>query len=680
MAASWAGAAAAQRPESPSATLVEATASAAGVISFSPENFTQFQPANALDMINRIPGFAFSAGEQVRGFQGAVGNVLIDGQRPSSKSVTLDSLLARIPTAAVERIDLIRGGAPGIDMQGLPVVVNVVRKPGGGLTGALDFGVKGYVDYSVGPLGKLQLTRKSGSLTLDGTVTVELVQADSDSKQSGVASGSLSRRDGTGRYTAFGPTALDIDAHLYQLAASAEYRRAKDLFHLNLGAERMGQPRSEISNLRTLAGVAFREALLQDSRDDKAEASADYERQLGSGVTVQMVALHTYKLNDLLSSFTTPTSSTVSTRRGVSGESIARTSIQGLAWRGVSFAAGIEGAYNTLDSTSGLIVGGVPQALPSANVRVAEKRGESFITLSNKPSKRTSLELGIRVETSTISQTGDANRSRRFTFAKPRVIATWAPDSSSQLRLRVERVVGQLNFEDFAASGDLTLGAAAGNANLQPERAWVFEGALERRFWGQGAVVLNYTHREIQQVNDRVVIVTPAGVFDAPGNIAAGTRDDIKFTLAVPLAKFGLPHTQIRHTTTVRGSGVVDPVTGEHRKIGGLQATLFDTMFIQDVPKWRSNFSLGARFGYDLGSYRLVEQRHDRRPYAVDLAWNWTIRRDWLLRVQVDNLLPKVIYRYRNTYTPTRAGALVQQEDRRLQGSQIYTARLRKTF
>ena len=683
-AAFWAGAGAAAAqapgPEPSDATLTEAAAPQSGLISYPPSFFAQFQPANALDMINRIPGFAFAAGEQVRGFQGAVGNVLIDGQRPSSKSVTLDNLLMRIPAAAVERVDLIRGGAAGVDMQGLAVVVNVVRKPGGGLTGALDFGVKGYVDYPMGAIGKLQLTKKMGGLTVDGTVTVERVQADSNVNQPGVGEGTLSRRDRFGRYTAFGRTELLIDAYLYQTNASVEYRRPKDLFHLNLGVERLNQPRSEISNLRTPNGPFFREALQQDTRADKAEVGADYERQLGSGVTAQLVALHTYKLNDLISESVTPTSATISTRRGVSEESIARTSLQGLTWRRVGFAAGIEGAFNTLDSTSGLIVGGVVQALPSANVRVTEKRAEGFVTLSSKPTPKTSLELGVRVETSRIGQSGDVNRSRTFTFPKPRLIATWAPHKSTQLRFRAERVVGQLNFEDFAASGDLILGAAAGNADLQPERAWVYEGAIEKRFWGQGALVIAYTHRDIRQVNDRVAIFTPQGIFDAPGNIPRGTRDQVRLTLALPLAKFGLKNTQIRQILQTNASRVIDPVTGQAREIGGMQAGQYDTTIIQDVPRWRSNFSLQWRLAFHAVSYRLVEERSERRPVSVDFNWNWRISDSWLLQSQVGNLVGKLITRDRDTFSPTRAGLLVQEEDRRFRATQFYTIRLRKTF
>jgi hypothetical protein len=653
---------------------------AGGVIPFTPDFFTQFQPANALDMVNRIPGFSFNAGEQVRGFQGAVGNVLIDGQRPSSKSVTLDALLARIPAGQVERIDLIRGGAPGIDMQGLPILANVIRKPGAGLTGAVEFGVKGYAGHRTGPLGKLQLTRKSGGLTLDGTVTIERADPESDANQSGVAEGRQTRRDGLGRITSFGRTQLSIRNNLYQANGSAEYRRGKDLYHLNLGLERLNQPRREDSDLQTPARVRFRELLDQWSRADKAEIGADYERQLGRGASWQVVALHTYKFNDLVSTFATPAATTVSTRRATSGESIARTSIQGVTWRGVGFAAGAEAALNTLDSTSGLIVGGVAQSLPSANVRVEEKRAEGFVTASAKPTSKTSLELGLRVETSTISQSGDVDRSRSFTFAKPRAIFTWSPGAGLQLRLRAERVVGQLNFESFAASGDLILGAAAGNTDLQPERAWLFEGAVEKRFWGQGVAILAFTHRELRQVNDRVAIFTPTGVFDAPGNIDRGTRDELKTTLVVPLDRLGLKNTQIRNINTYRMSKVIDPVTGRPRQIAGIQNTIYEAYVTRDFPKWRSTLTFGGRFGFHMANYRLVERRVEKRPVALDANWVWKMTPDWQLRVAVENPFPKLITRDRDTYTPTRAGSLVQEEDRRLFATTLYTVRFRRTF
>jgi outer membrane cobalamin receptor len=54
----------------------------------------------------------------VRGLSGATGNVLIDGQRPTSKAESLETILRRIPARAVVRIELIRPGAPGSTCRG----------------------------------------------------------------------------------------------------------------------------------------------------------------------------------------------------------------------------------------------------------------------------------------------------------------------------------------------------------------------------------------------------------------------------------------------------------------------------------------------------------------------------------------------------------------------------------
>src|SRR3954468_6710729 len=88
---------------------------------YAPEFFAAAQPATAMDMIARLPGFAFDGGDGSRGFSGNSGNVLIDGQRPTSKTDNLSSVLSRIVAADVARIEVIHGSAPGIDMQGKAV-------------------------------------------------------------------------------------------------------------------------------------------------------------------------------------------------------------------------------------------------------------------------------------------------------------------------------------------------------------------------------------------------------------------------------------------------------------------------------------------------------------------------------------------------------------------------------
>src|SRR6056297_2953431 len=88
--------------------------------------FNSYQPVSAADMVAQVPGFQVSDGDGSRGFAGAGGNVLINGERPSSKQDSVSSILARIPASRVARIELIRGNTGRFDAGGQAMLVNVV--------------------------------------------------------------------------------------------------------------------------------------------------------------------------------------------------------------------------------------------------------------------------------------------------------------------------------------------------------------------------------------------------------------------------------------------------------------------------------------------------------------------------------------------------------------------------
>jgi outer membrane cobalamin receptor len=146
VAASPAAALSSQATASPAPALATvqgpAATGQAGVTSYPPAFFAAQNPNSAADMVTRLPGFTLDTGDSVRGFEGSAGNVLIDGQRPASKSDNLQTILSRIPAGKVERIDVIRGGAPGIDMQGKTVIANVVLKKGGAIRSTLPAGMR----------------------------------------------------------------------------------------------------------------------------------------------------------------------------------------------------------------------------------------------------------------------------------------------------------------------------------------------------------------------------------------------------------------------------------------------------------------------------------------------------------------------------------------------------------
>ncbi|MDH3546140.1 MAG: Plug domain-containing protein, partial [Gammaproteobacteria bacterium] len=69
------------------------------VVTYPATFFSRYQPNSALDMLEQLPGFRMASSGELRGYGSDTGNVLINGRRPSSKRVTVPSVLDRIPAS-----------------------------------------------------------------------------------------------------------------------------------------------------------------------------------------------------------------------------------------------------------------------------------------------------------------------------------------------------------------------------------------------------------------------------------------------------------------------------------------------------------------------------------------------------------------------------------------------------
>ena len=126
------------------AAAIDATATAAGGrTSYPAAYFTQYGPSTALQIVQRVPGFTIQETDQnVRGFAGAAGNIVINGQRPSSKTDSLETLLARIPANRVLRVEVGSGDLFGAEYSGKAQVLNLVMNAAGGVAGTITAGLQ----------------------------------------------------------------------------------------------------------------------------------------------------------------------------------------------------------------------------------------------------------------------------------------------------------------------------------------------------------------------------------------------------------------------------------------------------------------------------------------------------------------------------------------------------------
>jgi outer membrane receptor protein involved in Fe transport len=643
------------------------------VLKYDASFFADQRPNTAYDMVKRLPGFNFDDGASARGFAGTAGNVLVDSQRPTSKTDDLQSILQRIPASDVERIELIRGGAAGIDMQGQTVVANVIRKTADSTNVVAMFEDNLFKDGHNVPGASLQITKHAGASTFEGALTMYPNFDDSV---------------GHGTRDVFDPSGAPVTHDFVTSRAEA------DGLSLHGGATIPLWSGTFKANL-TLQNNPFRDSLQYDAPGfserftdlnvaHKGELGVNWNGAVG-GVNLETLFLQRLGYFVTIDTANDGTTFDFFRSKQHTGESIFRTTVRYLPMPSLTLETGAEGAYNFLDGHVFFAENGVPIALPSANARVSEKRGEVFAQGTWKASDAWMLELGARFEFSNIGETGDTSKSRSFSYPKPRAVVTWAPSADTQIRARYEKVVGQLDFNNFIATADLSsTGTTGGNPDLRPDQRTQYELSFEQHFWDKGAIVVSLLHEQIKDVVDLVPVLdtTTSTYFDAPGNIGDGRNDQIDVELTLPLDRLGIDGGRLKSSTTWRKSAVKDPTTGAKRVISGERPQNIQVGFSQDLARWNSTWGIDWYNCWDEYYYRLALVQHKKVvPPLLDIYWEYKPTTDWSIHLELDNFVPFLFRRTQFEYTgPRNTSPLNEVEVLNLQSQPRIYFQIRKTF
>ena len=679
-AAPAAGPAAASAP--PAAT---ATAAQQGVISYPPSFFADVGPSTALEMIQRLPGFSFDRGAAVRGLSGAGGNVLIDGEPPVSKNDSLEEILRRIPVSSVQRIDVIRGSAPGIDMQGRTVIANVIRKSSAGVKGAFVWTMWPIGDgrFFYGPRAEAQW--RQGQRLIEVSFVVGKGPNDT------AGDGDRIRVDANGNTLIRSNIDFDAQGSRRWLVGAYETPFAGGRLRLN-GAYIGGDADSEYYDDIVFPLVTREYQYFSEDRA-QSEMGLRWNRRAGPN-QLDVVAFQQWNKTDNYSRFDSPTLSRLFLNSKDISETVGRLNLRRTVSPTLNIEAGVEGALNTLDSATSLRINTALVPLPAANVQVEETRGEAFGLASWRVSPKLALELGVRQEVSTVTSTGDVELEKSLSFTKPRLTATWSPFDDLQVRGRLEREVTQLNFDDFVANNSVTQTGAvvAGNPDLSPMQAWVAEVAVERRFLKQGVAILTLRRWALTDVIDRAPVYLGNLVADAPANIGDGWRNEIQFSLSTPLDRLGLKQATLKAQVSLRETEVTDPTTGDLRPISSLltfgppppisavRETEWDLHYTQDLPRLKSTWGFDIIGPYIDRYYRLSEIETQKSEISILVFGEWKARPDLSLRVELQSLA-KDTARVRDVWSGPRNTAPLQYRDyRNLQYDGAIQFRLRKTF
>lgn len=537
-------------PAEPTVTAVEV---------YTAEDFVRFAPRSALDMLQQIPGFSIDRQEVARGLGQASGNVLINGQRMSSKSASAQDQLSRISAKDVIRIEIVEGAT--LNIPGLSGRVANVIAHSSDVSGQFLWEPQLPTEFAAfrWSQGKVSISGRRGAL--DFTLALE------NAPFYGGNAGPNLVVDGAGN-----------------LEPRFTLTKSKNDQPKLSGTVRIDGPGGSVINFNASAGKAIvrswerehgtdpelpeRLETLRNRRDGHSyELGGDIQFSLGPG-RLKLIGLDRADSFDFLSE--SSMSLTGSPDRGVrfvqtsdSGERIGRAEYD---WRlgGADWQLSAEAAFNRLDNVAGLFLlnpAGEFIAAPflAGTGGVREDRYDTILSYGRPLTPSLSLQLALGGEYSKLAQTGANAESRSFLRPKGSLTLAWALPDELDISFELRRRVGQLNFADFLANVNLERdNANAGNNQLVPEQSWDARIEASKDFGVWGSATLALFHNWIE---DYVTVVPLPGGGESTGNVAKANHYGLQLTGTWRLDPVGLRGAKLDLGVDVSRSSFEDPLT-----------------------------------------------------------------------------------------------------------------------
>jgi hypothetical protein len=652
-----------------------------GSHTYVPADFAQFAPQTALDMLNRVPGFTIKQEEDARGLGQATGNVVINGQRLSGKSNDVVTELSRIPARNVERIEIVDGAT--LKIAGLSGQVANVIVRSGGMSGQWSYrpefrsyytdplltrfdmsvsGTKGPVQYTVGLENRGNRSGAGGPTWIYSPTGALTEQRREDWR------GNADQPQVTGRFVFDGP------------------RGSKG--NLNLLYHRLYFDYLETGTRTAVGSTAADRKVTEDQHGDSYEIGGDYELGVGAGKLKLIGLSRGNAYPDTTTVFTkfggaTPMAGDRFTQNGKERETIGRGEYR---WNrlGAEWQISAEGAFNSLDSTSGLFemnsAGAFDEIpLPGGTARVQEDRYEVIGSYGRKLATNLTMKLSAGGEYSQLAQVGAGGTTRTFYRPKGELSAAWKFSPRTDINIKLARKVGQLNFFDFLASVDVASNIEkSANPDLVPEQSWDFQVEGVHNLGKLGSTTLRLYSRLINDIIDYVPI---GATGQSPGNLDHATVYGIESRSTLNLDQFGWRGARVDTDVQFQDSKVTDPLTGQERHISNSLLRAGSIGLRHDIPK--SNFAWGADASYELDAeyYRLTEVgRQWEGPVWGDLYIEHKNVRGLTIRAGMYNIFSADSRWNRTVYTGRRTGPVAFVEDRERQIGPIYSFSIRGKF
>lgn len=653
---------------------------AAGTRSYQLADFAQFAPKTALDMLERVPGFAIRREDSERGLGTASGNVLVNGQRISGKSNDVVTALSRISAKDVDRIEIVDGAT--LDLPGLSgQVANVITRSTG-VSGQWGYYPEFRQYYTDPRFTRFDVSASGAAGAVEYTLGI-----DNRSSRSG-AGGPTWIFDENRRLIEERDDEWKGNSESPRVSGKLGYKNAAGaLGNLNLSYTRIMFDYLE-NGLRTASGARRNRRVTIDREGHTYEIGGDYEFGLGGG-RLKLIGVNTGSNvpneTNVITTFL-DASPSIGSRFAGTGERDEKIGRAEYSWKTsrTEWQLSGEAAFNSLDNTSRLFTmltnGAFEEVpLPGGTARVTEDRYEAMGSWGRPVLPNVALKLSAGGEYSKLSAGGTAE-ARTFYRPKGELSAAWKLSKATDVNMKIARRVGQLNFYDFLASVNLRDDVeTAANPDLVPQQSWEMEVEGVRNLGALGTTTLAVYGRLIDDIIDYVPIGSSG---QAPGNLDRATIYGIASRSTINLDGFGWRGARLDAELQLEDSEVEDPLTGETRPISSNLMRAASLSLRHDIRN--SNLAWGADASYSLYAkdYRLDEVgRVSEGPVWGDIylehksVFGLTVRGGLYNLFGAESVWDRTVYSGRRNTAPV---AFVESRDRVI--GPIYSFSVRGKF
>lgn len=618
------------------------------------------------EVIRKLPGI--DAGEhsgdgapsaKTRGMGRDAVQFLVDGERPTANARYALTMVGRMPSGELDRIEILRGSSAEHGGSA-PVTVNLVMRkarPTDSTTLKAAVGMRGS-GSDTEPNGQFSFSRGGGSTTADGTQFSWLMPITVNHHGMPLDKATTRQAANAGVRNLWQEERENSPYTLNELILSPRltWRRAGDSLTLwpslyrNAGTRETALTRSAYANPAAGTGLADDGGRRDSEKSDLtiARLRAEGEMKLGDGskLSGRAAAMGGWRDSDTARAWTDNLGAVTRSREQLGRDenefSAALRLDRPLGEAMASF--GIETAAHRREETQSVTGVGAVAAKTNAN----QRQWTAWAQHEWSPAKALTLTAGLRGETIRLESDGNGRRAGQIApsfAARLEAADGWVGRGSVGTGIKAPKLdeISALTILNTASSvGNTPLEPdRAGNPNLKAERNVNLELGLERYLAAEAGVLgVNAYWRRTGEFIERTTRLEGARWIERPYNQGTARHYGVEFDAKLKSSLFGLKGGALRtHLTLPRGR-VDDERLGFTRDARELPRYQFTLGYEQALPSFSSTvgFQLtqNGKSRTDIPGETADETT---RGTQLDAHWVRKLSSTLNLRLQAQNLL-----------------------------------------